>query len=70
MGDNMGNDNLNTTEDTTVTTKNGQTHNGSLLYTLRLIQSIKEAYFQKKIHEAEARKKLKAALEKQQKYGS
>ena len=59
-----------TTEYTTVKTKDGRTHNGSLLYTLRPLQPIEKAYFQKKIREAEARKKLKAALEKQQKYGS
>ena len=58
------------TEYTTVKTKDGRTHNGSLLYTLRSLQPIEEAYFQKKIHEAEARLKLKIALEKQQKYGS
>ena len=59
-----------TTEYTTVKTKDGRTHNGSLLYTLRPLQPIEERYFQKKIREAEARKKLKATLEKQQKYGS
>ena len=59
-----------TTEYTTVKTKDGRTHNGSLLYTLRPLQPIEEAYFQKKIREAEARMKLKLALEKQQKYGS
>ena len=59
-----------TTEYTTVKTKDGRTHNGSLLYTLRSLQPIEEAYFQKKIREAEARLKLKIALEKQQKYGS
>ena len=59
-----------TTEYTTVKTKDGRRHNGSLLYTLRAIQPIEEAYFQKKIRETEARKKLKEALKKQQKYGS
>ena len=59
-----------TTEYTTVKTKDGRTHNGSLLYTLRPIQPIEDAYFQKKIREAEAILKLKMALEKQQKYGS
>ena len=59
-----------TTEYTTVKTKDGRTHNGSLLYTLRPLQPIEEAYFQKKIREAEARLKLKIALEKQQKNGS
>ena len=59
-----------TTEYTTVKTKDGRTHNGSLLYTLRPIKPIEESYFQKKIREAEVRRKLKLAIEKQQKYGS
>lgn len=59
-----------TTEYTTVKTKDGRTHNGSLLYTLRPLQPIEEAYFQKKIRESEIRIKLKTALKKQQKYGS
>ena len=59
-----------TTEYTAVKTKDGRTHNGSLLYTLRPLQPIEEAYFQRKIRKAEARMKLKLALEKQQKYGS
>ena len=59
-----------TTEYTTVKTKDRRTHNGSLMYTLMPITPIEEAYFQKKIREAEARMKLKLALEKQQKYGS
>ena len=53
-----------TTEYTTVKAKDGRTHNGSLLYTLRPLQPIEEAYFQKKIREAEAKLKLKNALEK------
>ena len=59
-----------TTEYTTIKTKDGRTHNGSLLYTLRPLRPIEEAYFQKKIRETDARKKLKEALKKQQKYGS
>ena len=59
-----------TTEYTTVKTKDGRTHNGSLLYTLRPLQPIEEAYFQKKIRESEIRIKLKTSLKKQQKYGS
>ena len=58
------------TEYTTVKTKDGRTHNGSLLYTLRPLQPIEEAYFQKKIREAEARLRLQKALEKKQNYGS
>ena len=53
-----------TTEYTTVKTKDGRTHNGSLRYTLRPIQPIEESYFQKKIREAEAKLKLRNALEK------
>ena len=53
-----------TTEYTSVKTKDGRTHNGSLLYTLRPLQPIEDAYFQKKIHEAEVKLKLKNALEK------
>ena len=53
-----------TTEYTTIKTKDGRTHNGSLLYTLRPLQPIEEAYFQKKIREAEAKLKLRNALEK------
>ena len=59
-----------TTEYTTVKTKDGRTHNGSLLYTLRPLPPIEEAYFQKKIREAEARLKLQKALEKKQNYES
>ena len=55
-----------TTEYTTVKTKDGRTHNGSLLHTLRPLKPIEDAYFPKKIRQAEARKKLKEALEKQQ----
>ena len=51
-----------TTEYTTVKTKDGRTHNGSLLYTLRPLQPIEERYFQKKIREAEANLKLKMPL--------
>jgi predicted transcriptional regulator len=40
-----------TTEYTTIKTKDGRTHNGSLLYTLSPLQPIEEAYFQKKIRE-------------------
>ena len=49
---------------TTVKTQDGRTHNGSLLYTLRPLQPLEEAYFQKKIRKAEAKLKLKNALEK------
>ena len=58
-----------TTEHTTIKTKDGRTHNGSLLYTLRLLQSIEEAYFQKKIREAEAKLKLKTPLKSSKSMG-
>lgn len=37
------------TEPTTVKTRDGRTHNGSLLYTLKPIKPIEEAYFEKQI---------------------
>ena len=53
------------TEHTTVRTRDGRTHNGSLRYTLRELKPIEEAYFQKKIREAEARLKFKNAMRKE-----
>ena len=52
------------TEPTKVKTKDGRTHNGSLLYTLRPIQPIEEAYFEKKIAIANAQYQARLALEK------
>ena len=53
------------TEHTTVRTRDGRAHNGSLRYTLRPLKPIEEAYFQKKICEAEARLKFKNAMRKE-----
>ena len=53
------------TEHTTVKTRDGRAHNGSLCYTLRPLKPIEEAYFQKKLREAEARLKFKNAIKKE-----
>ena len=53
-----------TTEHTTVKTRDGRTHNGSLLYTLCPLAPLEQAYFEKQIREASARMNFKAALEK------
>ena len=52
------------TEPTKVKTKDGRTHNGSLLYTLRPIKPIEDAYFEKKIAIANAQYQARLALEK------
>ena len=52
------------TERTMVTTRDGRPHNGSLQYTLRPLQPIEQAYFEKKIKEASARLKFKQSMEK------
>ena len=51
-----------TTERTTVKTRDGRTHNGSLLYTLCQLAPVEQAYFEKQIQEATARMNFKAAL--------
>lgn len=53
-----------TTEYTTVKTQDGRTHNGSLLYTLLPLKPIEEAFFERKLREAEARFHVQTALEK------
>lgn len=53
-----------TTEHTTVKTRDGRTHNGSLLYTLCPLAPVEQAYFEKQIQQASARMNFKAALEK------
>ena len=55
------------TEPTTVKTRDGRTHNGSLLYTLKPIKPIEEAYFEKQIVMATARMNARKALEKYEK---
>ena len=56
-----------TTERTTVKTRDGRTHNGSLLYKLCPLAPVEQAYFEKQIREASARLNFKAALEKYEK---
>lgn len=56
-----------TTDYTTVTTKDGRVHNGSLLYTLLPIEPIEEAYFQKMLRLQGAKLALKKGLEKYEK---
>ena len=56
-----------TTDYTTVKTKDGRIHNGSLLYTLLPIEPIEEAYFQKMLRLQGAKLALKKGLEKYEK---
>lgn len=56
-----------TTERTTVKTRDGRTHNESLLYTLCPLAQVEQAYFEKQIQQASARMNFKAALEKYEK---
>ena len=56
-----------TTVRTTVKTRDGRTHNGSLLYTLCPLAPVEQAYFEKQIQQASARMNFKAALEKYEK---
>ena len=55
------------TDYTTVTTKDGRVHNGSLLYTLLPIEPIEEAYFQKMLRLQGAKLAVKKGLEKYEK---
>ncbi len=52
------------TEHTTVRTRDGRTHNGSLLYTLQPLKPIEEAYFDRQLREAQERFNMQVALEK------
>ncbi|PWL98719.1 MAG: helix-turn-helix domain-containing protein [Clostridiales bacterium] len=52
------------TEPTKVKTKDGRTHNGSLLYTIQPIKPIEEAYFERQIAIANAQHQARLALEK------
>ena len=54
-----------TTEYTTVTTKDGRVHNGSLLYTLLPIEAVEGAYYQKMLQLQSARISIQKGLEKQ-----
>ncbi len=51
------------TEHTTVNTKDGRVHNGSLLYTLLPIDQIEEACFQKRLQLQSARISMQKGLE-------
>ena len=55
------------TEPTKVKTKDGRTHNGSLLYTIQPIKPVEEAYFEKKLAKAKAQYQARLALEKYEK---
>ena len=55
------------TEPTKVKTKDGRTHNGSLLYTIQPIKPVEEAYFEKKLAKANAQYQARLALEKYEK---
>lgn len=55
------------TEPTKVRTKDGRTHNGSLLYTLKPIKPIEEAHFERQIAIANAQYQARLALEKYEK---
>ncbi len=52
------------TERTTVRTKDGRAHNGSLRYTLQPIKPIEEAHFERELRKAQARFNAQIALEK------
>ena len=58
------------TEPTLVKTRDGRTHNGSLLYTLRPLAPIEEAYFEKKMRESQAQSNFRNALKKYEKKGA
>ena len=55
------------TEPTRVKTRDGRTHNGSLLYTVQPIKPIEEAHFERQIAKANAQYQAKKALEKYEK---
>lgn len=55
------------TEPTTVKTRDGRVHNGSLLYTMQPIKPIEEAFYERKIREAGERLHFQKALKKYEK---
>lgn len=55
------------TEPTKVKTKDGRTHNGSLLYTILPIKPIEDAHFERQIAIANAQMQARLALEKYEK---
>ena len=52
------------TEPTKVTTRDGRTHNGSLLYTIMPIQPIEDAYYEEQMRKAENHALLQKAIKK------
>jgi predicted transcriptional regulator len=56
-----------TTDYTTVKTKDGRIHNGSLLYTLLPIEPIEEAYFQKMLQMQRAKLEAQMRIDKYEK---
>ena len=55
------------TEPTTVRTRDGRVHNGSLLYTLQPIKPIEEAFYERKIRKAGERLHFQKAVQKYEK---
>ena len=55
------------TEPTRIKTRDGRTHNGSLLYTIQPIKPIEEAHFERQIAKANAQYQARMALEKYEK---
>ena len=65
--DGLRNKGLIETQYTTVTTRDGRTHNGSLCYTILPIEPIEEAYFEKMLRLQNAKNNIKTQLEKHEK---
>ncbi len=58
------------TEPTTVKTRDGRFHNGSLKYTLLPIKPLEEAYYEEQLRQAETYANFKKAMQKyEKKYG-
>ncbi len=56
------------TEHTTVMTKDGRIHNGSLRYTIQPLRPIEDAHFEKQLREAQKRLNMQAALKRLEEY--
>ena len=56
-----------TTEHTQIKTRDGRVHNGSLLYTLKPIEPIEEAYFQKMLQMQRAKLEAQMRIDKYEK---
>lgn len=57
-----------TTENTTITTKDGRKRNGSLLYTVRPIQEAVELHHQRQLRQVELDAQRRRSLERQEEY--